>query len=139
VRSVALVFQKQDKTIVLYAQTESALYPPSNRRILPLEEFKCKKCGNCCKNLFDDLKGEKRGLTLTPEESQLFPEKLVAPLAAFGLDAPDIIFLYQLSVNDCIYFNKENKCEIYENRPLVCRSFPLTQGSFSTNVNFFGF
>jgi Fe-S-cluster containining protein len=104
-----------------------------------MSDFKCLHCGECCKNLFDNIGGEKRGLTLTVEESLLFPNEIVAPLAAFGLKNPETVFLYQLSLNNCPQINKENKCAIYEKRPLVCRSFPLTQGSFSTKCTRFWF
>jgi Fe-S-cluster containining protein len=106
---------------------------------LALEVFKCKKCGNCCKDLFDFRRGEKRGLTLTTQEAALFSDKEIAPLAAFGFDSPNIIFLYQLSVKDCPHINIENHCTIYEKRPLICRAFPLTEGSFSTKCKLFWF
>ncbi len=104
-----------------------------------MEAFICKKCGSCCKNLFDNRVNQKRGLTLTTSEAKLFPEAIIAPLAAFGKDAPENIFLYQLSTNDCPYLNHNNQCDIYEKRPLVCRTFPLSQGSFSTKCRLFWF
>jgi Fe-S-cluster containining protein len=104
-----------------------------------LEEFTCLKCGRCCHDLFDDRDGNKRGLILTTNETSLFPNGSVAPLAAFGFQEPSFIFLYQLSVIDCPHINQKNECMIYERRPLVCRSFPLTQGSFSTKCKLFHF
>jgi len=104
-----------------------------------LEVFTCRKCGQCCKNLIENKSNHRRGLTLTADEAKLFSDALIAPLAAFGSDAPNIVFLYQLSTNDCPYLNQNNQCDIYEKRPLVCRSFPLTQGSFSTKCDRFWF
>jgi Fe-S-cluster containining protein len=115
------------------------LHLKSRKADLSLEAFTCLKCGNCCKDLFDTRGGEKRGLTLTIEESYLFSDKLITPLAAFGFEAPSVIFLYQLSTKDCPHTNKENQCGIYQKRPLVCQAFPLSQGRFSTKCKLFWF
>jgi Fe-S-cluster containining protein len=104
-----------------------------------VEEFTCKKCGSCCKDLFDNRSNQKRGLTLTVSEAKLFPDTLIAPLAAFGKAAPENIFLYQLITNDCPYLNSKNQCDIYDKRPLVCKTFPLSQGSFSIKCRLFWF
>ncbi|HSQ49219.1 MAG TPA: YkgJ family cysteine cluster protein, partial [Candidatus Deferrimicrobiaceae bacterium] len=96
-----------------------------------MQSFRCSECGTCCRDIFDDRGGDKRGLTLTADEALLFPENLIAPLAAFGFEQPETIFLHQLKVKDCPLID-QNKCMIYEKRPLVCRAFPLSQGGYST-------
>jgi Fe-S-cluster containining protein len=103
-----------------------------------MELFKCLECGICCRDIFDERGGEKRGLTLTLQEARLFPEDLIAPLAAFGFQQPETIFLYQLKIKDCPLIS-QNKCTIYEKRPLVCRAFPLSQGGYSTKCRRFRF
>lgn len=103
-----------------------------------MELFRCLECGICCSDIFDDRGGEKRGLTLTPQEAQLFPKELIAPLAAFGFQQPETIFLYQLKTKDCPLLD-QNKCSLYEKRPLLCRAFPLSQGGYSTKCRQFRF
>jgi Fe-S-cluster containining protein len=106
---------------------------------LTAEAFRCRECGLCCHDLLDDRGGTKRGLTLTTKEASLFNPNLIVPLAAFGYEKPETIFLYQLETNDCPFVDQKNKCLIYEKRPLVCRAFPLSQGSFSTKCALFRF
>jgi Fe-S-cluster containining protein len=67
--------------------------------------------------------GKEYGIYLTPEERNFFPEGTTYPLFKNG----DKIFAYQLGVHECPNITKENgniTCKIYENRPLICRSFP---------------
>ena len=101
--------------------------------------FRCLKCGSCCRDIFDDREGHKRGLTLTAEEASLFPGNLIAPLMALGMEKPEIIILYQLNVNDCPFIDQTNNCRMYEKRPLICRAFPLSQGGYSTKCKLFSF
>ena len=60
------------------------------------------------------------GLYLNPDEVKLFKEEDVRPLFKYK----DQIIAYQMILNVCPHY-KDNKCEIYESRPLGCKSFPL--------------
>ena len=60
------------------------------------------------------------GLYLNPDEVKLFKEEEVKPLFKYK----DQIIAYQMILNACPHY-KDNKCGIYENRPLGCKSFPL--------------
>lgn len=33
------------------------------------------------------------------------------------------------NVKPCVFLNKENKCDIYQVRPLICRNYPLLSGT----------
>ncbi len=55
------------------------------------------------------------------------------------MENPESVILYQLKANDCPYVNQNDKCVIYEKRPLVCRAFPLSQGAYSTKCRLFRF
>ena len=82
-------------------------------------------CGKCCSNL---RKGdEKSGLTLFPEELHLFPEEKVRPYIGKGIDRGTDIFAYQQTENICVHL-ENRKCMIYEQRPMMCRSFPVKVG-----------
>ena len=91
-------------------------------------EFECKKCGYCCKTLLEYKRGVLMGLALlTEEEKKLFDEKNITPAFAFGKeDIPIQIASYQLNLAKCPYINENNRCKIYDKRPLVCRAYPVT-------------
>lgn len=79
-------------------------------------------CGRCCSNLRAGT-GES-GLTLFPDEIGLFPEELVRPHFAKGVDEPSSIFTYQYTDNVCMHL-VDNLCKVYDDRPLMCRKFPV--------------
>jgi Fe-S-cluster containining protein len=87
-------------------------------------------CGSCCKDLVVTIDRIASGLYLLPNELALFSDDIVFP--CIGLDNsanlfnPEFIALYQMTANNCLYLTEGNKCGIYDKRPLVCRSFPLT-------------
>jgi Fe-S-cluster containining protein len=86
--------------------------------------FKCTGCAECCKNL---VTLQWSGLSLFPWEKHLFPSKKVHPHLAYGAspDSKDFrIFLYKYMEQSCEKL-EGNKCTIYDNRPLVCRSYPF--------------
>jgi Fe-S-cluster containining protein len=93
--------------------------------------FKCLRCGSCCKNLVVASTFEtSKGLVIFPEERPLFPEGLVFPFHGVG-NFPEgryfRIVTYQVSARTCphLKFNKLSMCNIYERRPLACKSFPF--------------
>ena len=85
----------------------------------------CIKCGRCCSNL--RIGDEEAGLTLFPDEVHLFPEDKIRPHLGKGTSSPSMIFTYQHTENVCIHLI-DNMCSIYEDRPLMCRSFPVRVG-----------
>lgn len=93
--------------------------------------LKCMKRGNCCRNLLEEREGVLKGLTLTANETSLFPSNMVSPLTATGRKRPEHIIDYQLNVNNCPHIDEANQCRIYDKRPLVCRAFPYVQRGFS--------
>ena len=85
----------------------------------------CTTCGRCCSNL---RQGDKKtGLTLFPEEVHLFPEDMVRPYLGKGVDSVTEVFTYQHTENVCINL-VDNMCTVYEERPTMCRSFPVKVG-----------
>jgi len=88
--------------------------------------FSCSGCGKCCRELLG--MGVTAGLLLLPEEIPLFPDHLIKPCQAKGTHPNDKKKFYLLTLqyteNVCIHL-KDNKCMIYNKRPLVCRAFPL--------------
>jgi Fe-S-cluster containining protein len=91
-------------------------------------EFRCIRCGKCCRSLLSEDKGILRGLTLLPEEVHLFPEDVVRPAIGVGRRPHDIKFRVlacQLAVEPCPHL-KETGCAIYGDRPSSCRQFPFS-------------
>lgn len=104
--------------------------------------FACHECGACCTGLRE--RGRNRGFAeLAPGvyrqpgegglrvfawEADLFPADRLAPLlvAADGAQRERVVLAYELRADDCPNFEHDTKrCNVYEDRPLVCRAFPL--------------
>ena len=65
------------------------------------------------------------GLLLLPEETTLFENNEVYPFIGVGEEEPEKILAYQLSSKVCPHLLEDDKCAIYPDRPLLCRSFPV--------------
>jgi Fe-S-cluster containining protein len=77
--------------------------------------FKCKNCGVCCREQPADT---------NPAEQKLIEEKgftnfLEAP------DRTDLRFIKRKKDGSCLFLTKDNKCEIYDVRPAICRIVPF--------------
>lgn len=103
------------------------------------EIFQCKRCGTCCRNLLEDIRGIKRGLILTAKEASLFHSEMISPSLGIGMSKPKIIIIYQLNVNTCPHINNKNECLIYDKRPLMCKAFPYESGNFSNKCTVFSY
>jgi len=95
--------------------------------------FKCRKCGSCCKNLTETMGEHRFGLLLTPKEAGLFPRELVKPYMGTERKGrrrprPAQITAYQLDADNCPHLGEDNRCGIYDRRPLSCRAFPVHIG-----------
>jgi Fe-S-cluster containining protein len=62
-----------------------------------------------------------RGITLFPEEVAQFPAEFVLPLYRSGEE----VFAYQLGSHICPMLTEDGRCGIYDNRPLICKAFPV--------------
>ena len=102
-------------------------------------DFECLRCATCCRNILECSSGVKRGLPLTEKEATLFPKEVVSPKLAVGVAEPNVVILYQLNVNVCPYVNAQNECGVYEERPLICRSFPIVAGAISNRCRVFSY
>jgi Fe-S-cluster containining protein len=59
-------------------------------------------------------------------EKNMFPKENVIPLMAFfDIKNNEVInYVYTLDVDSCPNVDDENKCIIYDKRPIFCRSYP---------------
>ncbi len=56
-----------------------------------------------------------------------------------GQNEPEVVVLYQLTVNCCPFVNDNNECRIYTKRPLMCQSFPIVAGAISNRCRVFSY
>ena len=95
--------------------------------------FHCEKCTNCCKNLFKEQE-KSFGLTVFDFEAEILKKEAKKKKIALSLGPVNfiadmvskkaIVLLWSIENKECPFLdNKE--CVIYENRPLVCRAFPV--------------
>jgi Fe-S-cluster containining protein len=69
-----------------------------------------------------------RGLTLLPEEVNLFQEDHIKPYLGVGkrpYDPNFRVIAYQFTQPECPYLDKD-KCVKYSDRPATCRQFPFS-------------
>ena len=83
------------------------------------EEIDCLKCANCCKTtspIFRDVDIKRLAKRLKVSVSQFIDSYLHMD------DEGD----YVLNSSPCVFLQDDNKCEVYEDRPLACREYPHT-------------
>lgn len=79
----------------------------------------CLECANCCKTtspIFRDIDIKRISKKLRLSEKQFVSSYLKMD------DEKD----YVLQKSPCHFLGADNKCDIYEDRPLACREFPHT-------------
>lgn len=83
------------------------------------EEIDCLKCANCCKTtspIFRDVDINRLSKRLKTNPSQFIANCL-------HMDNEGD---YVLNSSPCVFLQEDNKCEVYEDRPLACREYPHT-------------
>jgi Fe-S-cluster containining protein len=79
---------------------------------------------------------ETAGLSLFPEERELFLKPIVSPSIGIGkypYNRDFKIIQYQVNMNVCPYLERDEDkgfCRIYERRPVACKSYPFTVSRF---------
>lgn len=87
-----------------------------------MELWECIRCGKCCTNQYNNM-------DIFAEEVYLFPKNKIKPKLGYGDSKDSItIFLYNLISKRCPLYKDDIGCSVYENRPLICKMFPLGQG-----------
>jgi uncharacterized protein len=83
------------------------------------EEIDCLKCANCCKTtspIFRDVDINRLSKRLKTNPSQFIANYL-------HMDQEGD---FVLNSSPCVFLQEDNKCEVYEDRPLACREYPHT-------------
>jgi Fe-S-cluster containining protein len=96
-------------------------------------KFECKQCGRCCK-VFADKGVNIQGLPLYEWEKEQLEKIATERGITLKFEPVDLIYDKKSNLYICAQFTLkqepcpfliENKCSIYENRPLVCKMYPL--------------
>ena len=116
--------------------------------------FSCTGCGTCCRNHasgeprwplgFESLAAlglyalpTRDGLGMTSEERAVYVSHAFAhgavPRLRPALAALDqtgerqrlVVFAWETDTRECLFIAPDERCRIYEDRPLACRAFPL--------------
>lgn len=83
------------------------------------EKIDCLDCANCCKTtspIFRDVDIKRISKKLRIREAEFIKHYL-------RLDEEND---FVLKSSPCFFLDDENKCQIYEDRPLACREYPHT-------------
>lgn len=83
------------------------------------EKIDCLQCANCCKTtspIFRDVDVKRISKVLRMKEQQFVDQLLRRD------EDGDLV----LKQSPCTFLGSDNKCSIYEHRPLACREYPHT-------------
>ena len=83
------------------------------------QEIDCLNCANCCKTtspIFRDIDIDRLAKHLKISSAQLIEKHL-------HIDQEGD---YVLNSSPCVFLQEDNKCSVYEYRPLACREYPHT-------------
>ncbi len=104
----------QDNCLALYNKLFSSKY---------IIKGKCKKCGNCCRNiLFSTDKGYIKDEKLFLDLQKKFRYYRNFKISGKIKDKQD--FQNGALTFECKYINKNNRCRIYFFRPDFCKKYP---------------
>lgn len=93
--------------------------------------WKCQRCTLCCKDSSKHI----RHIKLLKQEGISLSRKIKIPMENFTVPTLDKIYSHEILKNNgkCIFL-KDNICNIYEIRPLVCRFYPFEMKLIDNNV-----
>jgi hypothetical protein len=93
--------------------------------------FECTRCGGCCRGAGNVWVGEdeiERLASVREMTDGQFRRAYTRP-ARRGTT------LRQKRNNDCVFWNSDTGCEVYDARPKQCRSYPFWQGIVHSKEN----
>jgi Fe-S-cluster containining protein len=123
------VFIAVQQIIGLLRRKVKFTYPPAVR-------FHCVKCGLCC----GDTKEKNRHILLLEPETEQISETVLQPASQFTVKIqgaePYSYEMKKTETGNCVFL-QNNRCTIYEVRPLICRFYPFElKSSHGKNYQF---
>lgn len=118
----AIAQKKQNKKLVqklrkLPSKKLDNLFRENHEEVF--DEIDCLACANCCKTtspIFRDIDIERLSKRLKTSTSDFID-------AYLHMDNEND---YVLKSSPCTFLQEDNKCSVYEDRPLACREYPHT-------------
>jgi Fe-S-cluster containining protein len=85
--------------------------------------FECQRCGSCCTGFSGTVR-------VSDEEIAVLAHRLGITEAEFRkqytrIVGGGVVSLIEKKNTDCIFFEKERGCTVYEDRPRQCRTWPF--------------
>jgi Fe-S-cluster containining protein len=90
-------------------------------RIFKIQQENCERCGTCCTKM--------RPMNVTKSQLKVIAEKegkSYKKIKKYSRARPNRDGTLNVSRNPCPFFEKGN-CSVYDERPIVCRSYPASQ------------
>ena len=106
----------QEIIFLMGSRTEEKLFPDC--------VFSCTICADCCK----DAPRHRRKILMLEGEVLVISEKIGRDGKEFALKSNKTSpyeFKMRKVKGSCVFLKKDNLCEIYDARPLVCKFFPF--------------
>ncbi|HMZ37316.1 MAG TPA: YkgJ family cysteine cluster protein, partial [Leptospiraceae bacterium] len=106
---------------------------PAFMEVRPIR-FECTGCGNCCKGRGEvyftgaNIRGAEKILGIKGEEKKKFRRKLIQTKRN-GL-------YIHMTNGRCMLLDDQDRCTIYESRPLQCSTYPFWPGFFQDEDDF---
>ena len=95
--------------------------------------FECTRCGNCCT-------GAPGSVRVTEEEVAALAARLELPDDSFRSRYTRVLpdgetSLIELANHDCVFWERDSGCQVYEDRPRQCRTWPFWRGNLASRAH----
>ena len=95
--------------------------------------WECLRCSKCC----GDTSNKKRRILLLSSEAKQIKEAISTPIIKFCRRTGFQPFIHEMKKpSGKCFFLKNNQCQIYSLRPLVCRFYPFWLEKDENNFSF---
>lgn len=106
-------------------QVQLEMLPPLDT--ITKTNFKCKKCGKCCRKRYNQLVLTPMDVFVISRYLGITREKFLQTktMKVIGKGLPEITLKTYGKEQECCFFNKKNGCEIHEVSPFQCYTYPI--------------
>ena len=100
-------------------------------------KFSCKRCSSCCRYDAGYVYLSENDLKKLVSCMEMDRDSFIGVYCRWVKDWKGrlILSLKEKSNSDCVFWNSENGCLVYEFRPVQCRNFPFWESIVSSKEN----